>query len=372
VFLGTLAQRDASVWRVQEEYFRSFWIYDWQTMVGQSMPIFMPGGYVIGGALLINLLAAHAIRFKINAKRIGVLLIHGGLILILLGELFTGLFAEERQMVIEEGETKRWVHNIQEVELAIVMPSKKEGHESYVSIPQSKMREGASITHPDLLGDLEVRVEKFYANSHLLGPQQVGPDFDRIATQGYGTRIVAVPEALTVQSDKINIPSVYLTLSHNGQKLGTWLASVHFGALAGNVPGIPDARQTVTAPNGTPLQIELRFRREYRPYAVTLLDFTHEKYTGTEIPKNFSSRIRLVDTTQNEDREALIYMNHPLRYGGETFYQAAFSGEHTTILQVVGNPAWWIPYLSCVLVGGGMLVHFGLKLIQFLGKGVPA
>src|SRR5690606_17058020 len=119
---------------------------------------------------------------------------------------------------------------------------------------------------------------------------------------------------------------------------------------------------------GKPYEIELRFRREYRPYTIELLDFTHEKYTGTEIPKHFSSLVRFTDPDQNEDRELLIYMNHPFRYGGETFYQSGFQGDHTTVLQAVNNPAWWIPYASCVLVGVGMLAHFGLKLLQFLGK----
>jgi cytochrome c biogenesis protein ResB len=41
-----------------------------------------------------------------------------------------------------------------------------------------------------------------------------------------------------------------------------------------------------------------------------------------------------------EDREVLIYMNNPLRYAGETFYQAGFDerDERVTILQVCETP----------------------------------
>ena len=41
-------------------------------------------------------------------------------------------------------------------------------------------------------------------------------------------------------------------------------------------------------------------------------------------------------------------MNHPLRYQGETFYQSGVLGlGKGTILQVVRNPGWLIPYISC-------------------------
>ena len=43
-----------------------------------------------------------------------------------------------------------------------------------------------------------------------------------------------------------------------------------------------------------------------------------------DLSKNYSSKIRLTHPTTKEDREVLIYMNNPLRYGGETYYQAGF------------------------------------------------
>jgi len=35
---------------------------------------------------------------------------------------------------------------------------------------------------------------------------------------------------------------------------------------------------------------------------------------------------------------------------------------------VVRNPGWLMPYVSCILVAGGMLIHFGLHLIGFLRR----
>ncbi|HEY6101108.1 MAG TPA: hypothetical protein VIW03_16855, partial [Anaeromyxobacter sp.] len=57
------------------------------------------------------------------------------------------------------------------------------------------------------------------------------------------------------------------------------------------------------------------------------------------------------------------YMNQPLRYDGKAFYQASFGKNDTlSILQVVSNPGWLLPYVSTVLVTLGLLVHFAISL----------
>ena len=62
-------------------------------------------------------------------------------------------------------------------------------------------------------------------------------------------------------------------------------------------------------------------------------------------------------------------MNNPLRYAGETYYQSSFDPDnHGTILQVVHNPSWLTPYLSCVLVGVGLMVQFATHLLGFAFK----
>ena len=66
------------------------------------------------------------------------------------------------------------------------------------------------------------------------------------------------------------------------------------------------------------------------------------------------------------NRDVLIYMNHPLRYRGETFYQAGFQKDDSaSILQVVRNPGFVTPYIACVIVALGLLVQFGSHLITF-------
>jgi cytochrome c biogenesis protein ResB len=114
----------------------------------------------------------------------------------------------------------------------------------------------------------------------------------------------------------------------------------------------------------------LRRQRFYKPFSLHLVEFKFDRYPGTDIPKNFSSRVRLQRPQTGEDRELLIYMNNPLRYAGETFYQADWDHEDEkgTVLQVVRNPSWLTPYLACALVGGGLVVQFMIHLVGFAMK----
>ena len=120
-------------------------------------------------------------------------------------------------------------------------------------------------------------------------------------------------------------------------------------------------------------ELQPRPERFYLPFSLRLLEFRHDVYNGTDIPKNYSSRLLLDRPDTGEHREVLIYMNNPLRCTGWTFYQAGFDmDDQGTILQVVKNPGWLTPYLACGLIAMGLIVQFLSHLIPFLRRrGAP-
>ncbi|MBV09316.1 MAG: hypothetical protein CMN21_08880, partial [Rubinisphaera sp.] len=78
VLAGTLAQVEKDIWDVVASYFRCWvaWI-DFQVFFPktwvpnmQNIPggFWFPGGWMIGGLMALNLLTAHALRFKVQAK----------------------------------------------------------------------------------------------------------------------------------------------------------------------------------------------------------------------------------------------------------------------------------------------------------------
>ncbi len=368
IFFGTIAQKDVGNWEVVNTYFRSLWL---MMPIGYGLKVPFVGGYTIGGIMILNLLAAHIVRFKLSAKRIGIIVTHAGLILLILGEVLTGLFAVEWQMKIEEGETVNFAHDIRSVELAIVDPSPAE-HDDVVVVPRGRLVQAARYAgpiHDDRL-PFEIEVLKWLPNSAIAELRMAPAHLREMnqATEGFGEIVLAVdqPKVSGVESGQVDHPSAYLRLKQDGETLGTWLVSLNMETIS------EETRQPVTIGDKTYL-IELRFVRDYKPYTITLIDFKHDKFIGTEIPKNFSSEVRLVDPTVGEDRPALIYMNHPLRHRplnsrGETLYQSGYVGSATTILQVVRNPSWLMPYIACSLITLGLTMHFGVMLTNFVER----
>jgi hypothetical protein len=165
------------------------------------------------------------------------------------------------------------------------------------------------------------------------------------------------PWPLTYKPDEINTPAAYVEIVGPAGSLGTWVLS--------SLVGMP---QTFTF-EGHTWELVMRLKRHYQPFSISLLQVTHEKYPGTEIPKNFASRVRLKDEAGHEDREVVIFMNNPLRHGGLTFYQYQMNAAgKMSAFQVVRNPGWLLPYVACIMMGVGLIWQFGYSLLGFIKK----
>jgi len=364
VFFGTLSQVDHGLWKSQEIWFHSF------IVLGQKLRLFgwvfpvpiFPGGYLIGFILLTNLTAAFIKRFQWRREKIGIHLVHSGVILLLLGQLLTDLFSVESHMRFAEGETKRYSEAHRKNELAFSTDT-ADGQEEVVAIPESMLRTGATIQHEKL--PFVVRVKEYGLNAEMRrrGPAVDGPS---PATEGVGPQLFVTPKGEATDMDSRNLPYAYLELSKGGQPLGTWLVSPWLGLLR--------VQPQIITVDGKEWRADFRFERYHQPFAVTLLKTTHEIYRGTDIPKNFRSRVHIEDPRNGEDRKLDIYMNHPLRYSGLTFYQYQMGRDEmntsrgTSTLQVVKNPGWLAPYAGCYVVAAGMYVQFRHHLTSFLAK----
>lgn len=409
VFVGTLAMRDNGLWGTLSGYFRCWmaWI-PFQVFVpfGQvflGMPMnlhvpggfYYPGGWLLGAALLINLIAAHAVRFQFLKradrsflllqaeetnnplkrlvlrtlhvilfrfawKRSGILMIHVGLIILLLGEFITGKFATEAMMPIAIGEASNYLQRTDRVELAFLRSDPDNpGNDRVVVVPDHLLRKGGVLDEEQL--PFKVTIEQFMDNADLRN-RTAGDSSPATAGAGQAAILEKLPQSVgTETSQKEDRPGAYVTLSDrkSGKPLGTYLLWVYLSKFVGEQP---------VESSSEGYRIDLRYQRLYQPYSIYLEEFHHDKYPGTQIPKNFSSRVRLIPN-EGESREVVIYMNNPLRYEKQTFYQSGTQpGDAGTVLQVVHNPGAEMPYIACALVSLGMLVHFGLHLWSFLER----
>jgi ResB-like family len=326
-----------------------------------SLKVPFPGGYTIGWVMFFNLLAAHAVRFKLTWKRSGIFLLHAGVIVLLAGEFLTGQLSVETRMMIKEGESADFASSLTETELVAVDPT-NESFDQVVSVPGEMVAGAADWSgHPDL--PFEYRVVEFFPNSDVTDVEPAAPNK---ADRGIGRRAALVQKPKvrgTDSSGGINYPAAYLELrDKEGKPLGTYLFTTMLRRS-----------QPVTV-GGKAYDVAFRFRRTYKPYEVHLIKAEHDVYPGTTIPKDFRSTVLVKDPELGEHGPIDIWMNHPMVYRGETFYQSSMdtdagTGVKTTGLQVVKNPAWTAPYLACGMVGLGMAVHFLIRLLAFLQRG---
>jgi len=352
VFWGTLAQVDLGLYKAQNEFFRSFFIF-WHPGNGAiRIPIF-PGGYLLGGLLLINLFSAHLRYYKLGWKKLGIAMIHLGIVVLLLGQLGTDMLSQESSMHLRNGETRNYSEAARAFELAVIEDS-TEPVEKVVAIPGRMLTDGNEISDPEM--PFTVKVKNYFVNSELL--ETNAPGFTPIPTdKGVGAGLFWAELPRVTEMDSRDIPSGVVELTTPQGSSGTWLISAYLSHP-----------QQVTF-NGKRYELALRPQRFYKPFSIHLLKFTHDQYAGTDIPKNFSSRIQLIRPDKGENREVLIYMNSPLRYAGETFYQASFdTDDQGTILQVVHNPGWLTPYLGCGMVAFGLIYQFLSHFIKFIGR----
>ena len=355
IFAGTIAQVHLGIHEAQQRYFQSLFVWWPAEGRGFRMPVF-PGGHLIGAVLLVNLIAAHVKRFRWAWRKLGIHLTHAGLIVMLAGGLFTDLFAVESHMRLASGDAKNYSEDQLRMELAVIDTTDPD-LDQVTAIPASVLRHNRTIDHWSL--PFRIVVRNFFQNSRLKMLNEAGSSALPIANQGPGAQISveAAPPATGVDDRDVTSAAVEIVAKDSNKSLGIWLVSDALGAP-----------QTFSC-GGHTWMIALRSARYYKPYSVTLQKFTHERYAGTDIPKNFASKVTLIDPERSVNRDVLIYMNHPLRYGGETFYQAGFQKDDSaTILQVVHNPSFLAPYIACVIVAAGLLVQFGYHLVGFARK----
>lgn len=354
VFVATLDQVNLGIWAVQEKYFRTFFVKWYHSGGGFKLPIF-PGGYLIGGLLFLNLSASFVYRFRLSWKKSGILLTHLGLVILLLGELISGLLQEDYQMRLDEGQTSNYSESALAYELALIDTSSPQ-YDQVVAVPAELLAKSKTLQDPRL--PFRVLVRAYYPNAEIQMRSQMATPPPPMASAGIGADVAVTPQPVTYKPNETNFPAASLEfIDATGKSLGTWLVSA---MLAGP--------QTLSH-EGKAWKISLRSERLYKPFSLTLLKFSHDKYPGTEIPRNFSSRVRLSTPDGKTDREALIYMNNPLRHAGLTFYQASFANnDRTSILQVVRNPGRQLPYIACLLMSAGLITQFGIGLTLFIKK----
>lgn len=413
VLLGTLDQANFGIHHALERYFNSWFVVSpVVSLIGlvlfktypahlDWMVLPLPGGLTLGVLLGVNLVAAHIRYYRFGWKKTGITLIHGGLVLLLISGFMGSLFQKEWNMALDEGGGP--VHHLSAfrgAELAIIQTA-DDGTETHFVADRPLLFEGNQFP----LGDsgLMVKVEAFAGNAAtdrrpILARMIQGEEIEsneggqKLASleaelenesmlllpidnsqplsfppeqiKGYAaeTNVASIAQPPTYRMNESNIAAAVVTITKGDEVIGTWLVSPTFGFIDSLAP------QTFES-GGETYRVDLRFPHQYLPFSLSLQNFVHRRHPNTNIPAEFASDLTLNNPETGENRHVRISMNEPLRYGGYTFYQASFANNDlTSVLQVVRNPGWQLPYISIAVIGLGLILHFLIKLLGFSSR----
>lgn len=346
IFLGTMSQRPMGLDQSLDRFFLSWAVdsiamkaalyqtaqlFNWkftpitpEQIVGPpGLPVF-PGGFLVGSLLLICLTASFYRHFTWSAKKAGIYLTHLGIISLILGQIIIDVFKEESFVHMERGDRKDYAVSFQDNELAFLLPVTSDDGQvvsnRVVSIPEPLLKEGATLTHPELNG-LSIKVDRYWKNASLLTARQL-VELDRqeqldlekeVLETVYdimGGRIRAMEEFLdeNLDSEKREVLTQVKAgffevkgAEPNLQRLASSLSEVH--EMEKQVFGRADEDSSLVfnSESVRNLLLKVRAYEDQRQIASLFDSATHDVLTGTNCTlnafdsnaTNFQEKIRL-------------------------------------------------------------------------------
>jgi hypothetical protein len=342
VFFGTLYQADHGLFEAQRKFFGYGFV-----LIGGFFPL--PAASLVIWVLSIQLAVMMALQLQWKWNRIGLWIVHLGIMALLVGGFITQMMSVESQLTLAEGETGHFTTAYHEHELAFW---ETKGDSNFVfAFDESMLKPGRELELTPY--NARIKVGAYYVNSDAFttratnGPKYINPS-------GIGMLEQRKPEKEVTQ----NAPGLIFTLIEPGKEnKEILLYGQELQPLMLNLGG-----KKVTA--------QLRLKHYPLNFALHLTDFVKNVHPGTDVPSSFESYADLIEG--GSSRPVKVWMNNPLRHAGYTFFQASYAqapgmAEKSTFA-VVTNPGRVMPYISSLVVFGGLLLHFLIKLVPFVRR----
>lgn len=341
-YLGTLHQVEHGLYQSQQKYFESLILIHWAYGM---VPLPLPGGYLLLIIAFVNMFWGAVVRFRFRWSKVGFMLMHAGILILLVGAFISYVFSINGRMILYEGETSHEVENSYEWEIGISEAFAQEAVTEYI-IRQSDFenlsgRRSRRFVFAGLPFTLELR--NYMPNATM---SQRGELVVLSLDKEHQRNMAAVQATLIDSSDGVEQSGV------------VWAGS--------RVPDVLDA-------GGKSWNISMRRQRIQLPFAIRLDKFTNKVHPGTNTPSEFIS-----DITKIEDgisQHFKINMNEPFRHLGYTFYQSSWgqqgAGTNTrtySVLSVVKNPADKVPLYATLITTIGLVMYYARKLASYLRR----
>ncbi|MEZ6013631.1 MAG: cytochrome c biogenesis protein ResB [Planctomycetota bacterium] len=358
-WFGTLDQVHNGLYDVQKRYFESLYV---KQHIG-PVPIVLPGGMVVMGLFALNLLFGGMIRIRWNKRNAGVLIAHFGMAFLMIAGAVKQLSSEDGLMKLRPKQVNGVFESSVRYEVVIWDATDDVRMGGSVRSPVTEYRidpddvRAASGSHQRKFTSqvlpFELVLERYLANSRVVPAAGIGVPQNPVI-DGWTAQYVKPPKV-----DSVSIPAVYATvLTPDG------------GRKQGILWGMERVPWTFELGDRT-WAVTLRRELYDLPFALRLDEFRKEFHPGVGMARAFESDITRLKR-EEPDRQVLVEMNRPLREDGYVVYQAQYGtdpdGVDYTVLQIVRNPSDQWPKYACYVIGVGLLLAFGQRLLNYLGQ----
>tara|TARA_A100000164_G_C21865005_1_gene752074 strand:- start:557 stop:1477 length:921 start_codon:yes stop_codon:yes gene_type:complete len=279
-------------------------------------------------------------------NKIGILTVHAGALILLIGSAITNVFSIEGNMVIVEDEKSNYMHSFYYKEFTVLNLDEYKDSIEVINFNEQLLKEKEFLSYNKL--PFKIEVIDFYLNSKL--EKRVNDSLSPL--RGDAINLELREKYPNTEMNK-NISGItYKIISEDENINGYYIYQLE------------QRRPEIITINNMDYALLLRPVRTYLPFEIELLDFDKVMHPGTQIAKSFSSNVFL---NENEtSRRVLIEMNAPLRHKGYTLYQASYAelgdGREATVLAVVQNYGRLFPYISSIIMCIGVLLQMIIRI----------
>tara|TARA_B100000131_G_scaffold252584_1_gene246417 strand:+ start:320 stop:1387 length:1068 start_codon:yes stop_codon:yes gene_type:complete len=334
VFIGTVDQKYIGLYAAQNKYFSSLIFWLWY--------IPLPGGMLAMFILTCNLIAFLLQKNIWNTKKMGVIIIHLGSILLLVGGGITYFFSFEGAMPITtRNKISNFMYSYHDKELVIINENEYQDSLEFTKFNEKILFSGNQFTYPTI--PFDITILKYCVNANRIGNNDIECIASEIEDAENNSAIKLLIEAKNIEYQNIN---------------GEYISAL----------GYKNPRIKI---NNIYYNIVLQPKKTYLPFSIELINVTEVLHPNSAIAQSYSSEVNIIDNGQS--RRKLIEMNIPLRYKGYTFYQAHYeqdqnTGVKTSVLAVVKNYGRLFPYISSIIMCIGVLLQIFIRIPRLLKK----
>jgi len=314
----------------------------------------LPGGYTLLALFAVTIVGG-MLRIRRSWNRAGLLLAHFGVLVMIASSAITFYFSDRGHMQLYPNQQSNEYLSFNDWNIEIGKPAA--GAELQL-IPDTffkDLQSGQSREFDSKDLPFDVSVTRYTPNGVPIRESVSMQGADAPVVDGF--RILSLPIEKEAET---NIPAVYVTFTDKASKEKT----------EGILWGLDEEPFTVKS-GDVFYAVGLERKRFRVPFTVHLDTFKADFHPGTTMASAYESHITKKENGAEEKID--IYMNHPLRHHGLTFFQASYGPENArpgdtmyTVFEVVRNPADQGPLVACIIVGAGLLVHFTQKLLGYM------